>query len=254
MNCRDFREIADSYLSDELAVETNHEIFQHLENCPDCRQELSMRRELREKLKVSLKNSTEFQLNPTFNNRLRANLKDEASRKVSWFNWKILTPVFASFLLIFGLTFIFVYHPNQTSFAAELSKKAIKQHEDCGLKHLKEWEENADKVSAEKVTFVKSLKDENTEILEVHNCKFQGKVFTHYILRHKGKIISVLKTASENANPTNLKTEDAIVCEREKGMQVSRFTVDNEMVFVVSDMSEAENLQIARKLSDSVKS
>jgi predicted anti-sigma-YlaC factor YlaD len=254
MNCRDFKEIADSYLSDELAVETNHEVFQHLENCANCRQELSMRRELREKLKDSLKNSTEFQMNPAFAVRLRANLKDEALRKNSWFSWRILTPLFASFLMIFGLTFVFIYHPNQTSFAAELSKKAINQHEYCGLKNAKKWEAQAGKVPAEKTVFAKSLQDENTEILEVHNCKFEGKTFTHYILRHNGKIISVLKTASENVNQTNLKTEDSIVCEREKGWQVSRFTIDNETVFVVSDMSEAENLQIARKLSDSVKS
>lgn len=253
MNCRDFREIADSYLSDELAVETNHEVFQHLENCANCRQELSLRRELREKLKFSLKTSAEFQMNPAFNNRLKANLKDEAFRKTSWFNWKILTPVFASFLLIFGLTFIF-FQPNQTSFAAELAQKAIKQHEDCGLKHLKEWEEQAGKIPFEKTVFVNSLKDAETEILEVHDCKFEGKIFTHYVLRHNGKIISVLKTASENADQTNLKTESSIVCEREKGLQVSRFTVDSEMVFVISDMSETENLQLARKLSDSVKS
>ncbi|NJM54427.1 MAG: hypothetical protein HC846_14250 [Blastocatellia bacterium] len=60
MNCRDFREIADSYLSDELAVETNHEVFQHLENCAKCRQELSSRREVREKLRFSLKTHPSF--------------------------------------------------------------------------------------------------------------------------------------------------------------------------------------------------
>lgn len=254
MNCKDFREIADSYLSDELIVETNHEIFQHLENCADCRQELSRRRELREKLRFSLKNSTEFQMNPAFAVRLRANLKDEALRKNSWFSWRVLTPVFASFLLIFGLTFIFIYHPNQTSFAAELSKKAINQHEYCGLKHSKEWEKTSAQTPSEKTAFVNSLRDEETEILNVHNCKFEGKTFTHYILRHNGKLISVLKIASETANQTNSKIEDSIICEREKGLQVSRFTVGNEIIFVVSDMSEAENLQIARKLSDSVKS
>lgn len=254
MNCKDFREIADSYLSDELAVETNHEVFQHLENCPNCRQKLAMRREVRDKLRVSLKTSPDFQMNPAFATRLRANLKDEALRQNSWFSWKILTPVLASLLLVFSLTFAFLYQPNQTSYAAELSKKAINRHEDCGLKHLKEWEENAGKIPAEKTAFVKPLQNSDTQVLEVHDCEFEGKIFRHYILRRDGKIVSVLKTASETVSQTNSKTEDSIVCEREKGLQISRFTVGKELVFVVSNMSEAENLSLARTLSDSIKS
>ena len=35
MRCEDFREIADSFLSDELLVETNHEVVRHLEDCED---------------------------------------------------------------------------------------------------------------------------------------------------------------------------------------------------------------------------
>jgi predicted anti-sigma-YlaC factor YlaD len=47
MQCREFREIADSYLSNELMVETNHGVIAHLEQCAECRQELKARRELR---------------------------------------------------------------------------------------------------------------------------------------------------------------------------------------------------------------
>lgn len=254
MNCRDFREIADSYLSDELAVETNHEVFQHLENCTNCRQELSSRREVRETLRFSLKKSSEFQMSPAFATRLQANLKDEAFKQNSWLNWKILTPVFVGLLLVFSLTFAFLQQPNQTGYAAELSKKAINRHEDCGLKHLQEWEENIGKISAEKIAFVKPLQNADTQILQVHDCEFEGKLFTHYVLRRNGKIISVLKTESKNFARTNSNTADSIVCEREKGLQISRFAVGEELVFVVSNMSEAENLSLARTLSDSIKS
>ena len=44
MQCCDLREVADSYLSDELLVETNHEVIVHLEACADCHRELSARR------------------------------------------------------------------------------------------------------------------------------------------------------------------------------------------------------------------
>lgn len=253
MNCKDFCEIADSYLSDELIVETNHEVFQHLESCANCRQELAIRREVREKLRVSVKNSPDFQMNPSFANRLKTNLKDEAFRQKSWFSWKILTPVLTSLIVVASIIFIFFYQQIQTNYAAELSKKALNQHENCGLKHYKEWEKNVGKLPAEKISFVKALQDSDTQILEVHNCKFEGKVFTHYILEHNGKVISVLKTASENVTQTNTNNEDSIVCKKEKGMQMSSFKFGDELVFVISDMSEAENLSIARQLSDAVK-
>jgi hypothetical protein len=41
MECREFCEIADSYLSDELTVESNHDAISHFEKCANCRDELS---------------------------------------------------------------------------------------------------------------------------------------------------------------------------------------------------------------------
>lgn len=251
MNCRDFREIADSYLSDELAVETNHEVFQHLESCPVCRQELSARREIREKLRLSIKTSPEFAINPAFVGRLRINLKDEAFRQHSWFSWKILTPALASLILITGLTFAVFYRQIQNpNLLAEISKNAVGRHEDCGLKNIKHWKESKANVPAEKISFVRSLQNDETKILSAHDCEFEGKRFMHYILMHNGKLISVLKIASENVTPTNPTTEAPIICNKEHGLQMASFKIGQDLVFVISDMTEAENLSLARTLSD----
>ena len=43
MQCREVRELADSFLSEQLLVETNHEIVRHLETCPDCRADIAAR-------------------------------------------------------------------------------------------------------------------------------------------------------------------------------------------------------------------
>jgi len=51
MTCRDVRELADSFLAEELLTETNHEILRHLETCPVCRADLAVRRELRDGLR-----------------------------------------------------------------------------------------------------------------------------------------------------------------------------------------------------------
>ncbi len=70
MQCREFREIADTYLHDELLVETNMQVHKHMENCPDCRKEFGRRRELKQKLRLAMNSPKELVIKPHFENRL----------------------------------------------------------------------------------------------------------------------------------------------------------------------------------------
>lgn len=106
MNCKDFREITDSYLSNELLVETNHDILRHLENCIDCRRELAARRELRERLRETIKNAPQSQINSIFVSRLTADLREKYSakqRKWSFANFIGTNPSFAGVLAVLVL-------------------------------------------------------------------------------------------------------------------------------------------------------
>ncbi len=75
MNCKDFKEIADSYLSNELLVETNHEILRHMESCPGCRGDLAALREFRQRLRVAVQNAQVSQINPGSAATLRSGLR-----------------------------------------------------------------------------------------------------------------------------------------------------------------------------------
>ena len=79
MQCRDFREVADSYLSDELLVETNHDVIAHLETCADCRRELAARRELRTILRASFAKAEGLQMPDEFASRLHNELRTAAT-------------------------------------------------------------------------------------------------------------------------------------------------------------------------------
>lgn len=79
MQCRDFREVADSYLSDELLVETNHDVISHLNTCADCRHELAARRDLRSILRASFTKAEELQMSDEFASRLKSELCVAAS-------------------------------------------------------------------------------------------------------------------------------------------------------------------------------
>lgn len=80
MQCREFREIACSFLDDELLVETNHEVIRHLETCASCRRELTARRELRHKLRAAITRAPEVRMSDEFVNRLRTQLHGQTRR------------------------------------------------------------------------------------------------------------------------------------------------------------------------------
>ena len=78
MECREFCEIADSYLSDELTVECNHDAISHFEKCANCRDELSARRAVRAKLREAFIRSRDNRMRPEFVNDLSLRLRAAA--------------------------------------------------------------------------------------------------------------------------------------------------------------------------------
>ena len=54
LDCQHVREIMDSYLSEELSVETNHGVLRHVTDCRDCAAELKRRQRLRALLAETL--------------------------------------------------------------------------------------------------------------------------------------------------------------------------------------------------------
>lgn len=272
MQCREFSEISESYLSDELLVETNIQVFRHLENCPKCRQEFGAKRGLRQKAKHAVRNADEFQINPIFANRLRANLKETALKQnswnKSWFAPKFLIPVMATLLIAFTLGFIFlnstnkngniVYLPESiTKGLTQLSLIAAGNHKDCALEKLQQWEAMSKLDYQEKAHFSEKVEKPlrakfsgNIEMLHAHDCIYEGKEFTHVILRKDGHIMSVFVDKSDSM-PASDSTTAQIMSEKENGLQVASFLKNNRAIFVISDLSEAENLSAARTLSDS---
>jgi hypothetical protein len=81
-------------------------------------------------------------------------------------------------------------------------------------------------------------------IFEAHSCVFQGRRFAHVILFYRNRRISVPVT--EANFPTE--TDEEIFSESTEGMLAARHAV-----FVVSDLTAAENVTIAQKLSPAIR-
>ena len=263
-------------MSDALLPETNIQIFGHLENCAKCRADFASRRELRGRLRAAIKNSPDFQINPAFERRLTDNLRSAAlaeNRRFAFlFAPKIFVPALAALLIVFTFGFVFLSQTNDRVQIAQvgsdnseiknlvkISSAAVVSHEECALEKLQKWEATAKQDFADKAVFteqiVKPLKahlSENVEMLHAHDCVFEGKRLTHVILRKDGRIVSVFFDKSEAAASANTSTTASIVCDKESGFQIASFQNESRRVFVVSDLSETENLSVARALSDSL--
>src|SRR5262249_56670956 len=77
MDCRNFKEMLDSFLSGELLVETNHSVLRHVELCAACRAELAARRQLRDWLRSACLKET---MSADGYARLHERLRAEARR------------------------------------------------------------------------------------------------------------------------------------------------------------------------------
>lgn len=273
MQCREFGEISEAYLSDELLVETCIQVFRHLESCRKCRGSFAAKRELRERIRTAVKNSNSVQIAPMFANRLSADLQEMALHESSWrtmlFANKLLIPALGSLLLAATFGFLLLGGPNGPTELVlppdaiakgltEISLKAVGDHKDCALEKLQQWEEMSKRDYAEKAVYTETVAkplqaslSSDIEMLHAHDCIFEGKKFTHVILRKEGHIVSVFFD-KDNAPSGGSTGSSPIISEMENGLQVASFRRDTQGVFVVSDLSEIENLTIARTLSRSM--
>src|SRR5262249_14743463 len=108
MQCREVRDLLDSFLGEELLVETNHDLMRHLETCPDCRAELEARRQMRIVLGRAFNRAATLQPRPDFAASVLAQVRTAAPkgrRRLSVRAWlalaasMVLTAGAASYLL-----------------------------------------------------------------------------------------------------------------------------------------------------------
>ena len=200
MNCRDVREVADSFLCEELLTETNHEILRHLETCPSCRSEIEARRRLRGALRTAFNRAPELQPSAGFADRLRDQLHQASvDRPHPWTfsgRWLALA---ASLVLAAGVTAAIVLNRSPAP-AESLARDAIGDHRNCALKYrlartpvpLEEAAQRFD--SAYRVLLSAPPDDIPTpagpaRVVERHSCAYGTHRFGHVILRYRGRVV-----------------------------------------------------------------
>ena len=290
MKCHDFREIADSYLSDQLLVETNHDMIRHLESCADCRRELAARRELRSRLRKAFELAPHLQINKEFANDLKIQLREIALHPSrSWVLRRAgYIAVAASLVIVAALGYRAIQQrwrsqspppavssgvtPGDNSdrkvgaasvLSAALAENAVGDHRDCALHHrlpekpidLGEAGRRFDRAYINLVNAVmaEGKLPAGVELVGAHSCVFKGRRYGHVVLKYRGQLVSVLVTNIESQDQaSSTEVKEPIADPQVDGFQLAHFETTRHAVYVVSGLTDAENLSIARAIEPSV--
>jgi anti-sigma factor RsiW len=283
MDCQEFWEIADSYLSDELTIESNHEAIAHIEKCAKCRSELAARRAVRTKLREAFRGLPSNRMRPKFMDDMSRRLQDAAIGKRSGrLRRYSMLAVAAGLLLAAVLGVIIVRQqlsrPARTTAKAdrtnssdqqELAKAAVGDHRDCAVQfrlaekpidlELAGRQYDAAYLGLTKSIFIAGGETPlGVQLIEAHSCIFKGRRFAHLVLKYRGSLLSVLVTEIPAARvvrsaPSSVLTEpDSIVCSQIDDYNVSFFQTARHAVFVVSALPEGENLAVTRALAPGI--
>lgn len=262
VQCRDFRELADAYLSDDLLVETNHDVIRHLETCAECRRELAARRDLRSKLRSGFKSAPDLQISEEFAGTPTTQLRDVAFCRARLSATKYIA-IAASLLIVAALGFIVVQQRWHLQTSAVLTASVVGDHRDCALNHRLDerpidLNEAGRKYDRAYINLVNAVMSEGrlpagVELVDAHSCIFKGRRFGHVILRYHGQLVSVLVTDIEaQDHPGSTGVKETIADAQLDGFQLAHFETTRHAVYVVSGLSDAENLLIAQAIEPSV--
>jgi hypothetical protein len=263
--CERTRQQLDSYLSNELLVETASEVVRHLENCRACSRDLESRMGVRDALQRAVWNRpVPDSVRMGVVRKLRAS-QTRSFAGVSIKRWAL--GLAAAVLVLFGLFAAeWLNLRRGEQLIASILKLGVNDHVICAIKEHN-YPEVANppdqirkKVGAQYAAVLQVVQERlpGFEVLEGHICSIPGsdRKYVHFITRGQGTILSVILTERNGAalpRDKFLLSADSgalgIYENRLSGMEIAGFESGRYFAFVVSDLSQIELLQLARELA-----
>ncbi|MGH9754572.1 MAG: anti-sigma factor family protein [Blastocatellia bacterium] len=273
MDCREFRDVIDSYLCGELLVETNHEILRHAEQCPACREEMAARRNLREALR---RGGAQVRLSEEAKERIRQRLHEEAAHSLTAQSAsdsllrrnlapRLALALAASLLLIAGYLY-FAFRPAPPVRAAELSEsvmeEAAREHDVCTFHYKDSPEPEAMKPRAVEFNPIFAGLDQvakkhaqGMKLRLAHFCNLVGRNFVHLGFTQGDEMVSLLVTERDAKAMKNgiVPRDDGLRAGLQIALRgeyrVAAYQTSKHVVLVVSELPEAETKGLAESLA-----
>lgn len=278
----------DSYLDNELLIETNQEVLKHLGQCATCRAVLDQR----QYIKTALKRSVEAEPIPS---DLLGNIQQSIRSKPQsrWgfdLDWRHQALTAAAVIVLAVGAFVVVRQQNALSpqsstdhgivqriraTAHELFETGLLDHIHCTL-DLGRWKRFLSFDEMKQATGRRALGDEfiglvpvvqqrlgdNFKLVQGHKCTTKDREYVHFILTGEaGEIISLVIT-EKRENESFSGAEAAAVANASgapvygggrDGLEVTAFETPRFLGYVVSNMNADTNLKFAGNLIPSVR-
>jgi anti-sigma factor (TIGR02949 family) len=282
--CDKTRKYLDSYVSNELLVETNHEILRHLESCPDCAAELDTRTRLRARLKAAVNAQA---VPPALQVRIReqirrseSSLADFAWLHAGWPRWA--GAMAAMLLLTAGLWLRFsperlpalTDRPAQNAYIQRVSaslaavlKVGLGDHIHCSI--FRKYPKNPPSVEKMETDLgpayrgllpvVRAAVPEGYQVVMAHQCSYLGRKFIHFTFENNGTLLSLVVARKqvgesiEGLAPTGQTSGISIYQSAAGRYRVAGFEAGNFFAYVVSDLKDGANLEIAASVAPNVR-
>jgi hypothetical protein len=249
MECRNVRELANSFLAQELLVETNHELVRHLETCPACRADLASRKAVLERLRRAFAGAEELRPRLDFAAEMAARLRprETLSRRSLLKSWSALAA--GIFLAVGGGALI--RDGRWRAHIASVARQAAGDHQNCAIRfnlaerpiELAEAARRYGDPYPALATFeLPANGGTPLTVLERHSCVYAGRRFGHVVLRSEGAVASLLVT--DGPAPSS------VILEPTNGAPaVASFPAGRFLAFIVADLDPSKVLRLAERIA-----
>ena len=266
MQCRDVRELADSFVDGELSVELNQAILRHLESCPACQADIEARRALRERVRSAFLAADTLAPRREWVDQLRDRLRTPAAPQPTktFRAWQSGGLALAATLLL-AASVVVVFGPawRGASALVELARTAAGDHRNCAITFaLAERPIPLAEAAARYDPAYRALEQTPAdvvparggaiEVLERHSCVYAGRRFAHVVVRYQGEVVSMLVTAEPDGflsrllRPSGGELAGTVTSVGPDAVAYQR--VGGHVVFVVGDAGR----QLVRDVADAV--
>ncbi len=273
-SCGEIRQHLDAYLSNELLVETNYEVLNHLEACAGCAAELKQRAQARELLQRAVR----AEMTPAgLEARIRGHIRSPALRRTPAVRSWALAAVGVA--VVCAAAWVAALRPlgsggrspiqevrTSADPAARILQIGLDDHMAC-VPYLQSYKmippaDRLREIAADYPGLAPLVvqKMDGYDLLSAHHCSLNTRRFIHLMfLRDNSRVLSVTLTPKDGDSFP--KAGDSMLRDlgvelhaiHMQGYEVAGFESRQHLIFVASDLPREENRRVAADLAGALR-
>jgi anti-sigma factor (TIGR02949 family) len=278
-SCERYRRYFDAYLDNELLVETNQDLLQHLASCPECSQVLENRTQMKQLVKNAV---TREEAPPELVAALKNRLRTERRSFFAYDSARWMMAVAAVLILAIGATVAVQWGPvfrfqrdtglfqNVSARMQEILRIGLVDHVHCTILSGR-WKRSVsfDQMKAatgrsalgpefiDLVPAVESKLGSAFKIVDGHRCTANHRRYVHLILTgDRGAILSLVITEKQNESFAEADAAAVVKASgipiyrgRQGVLEIAGFESGKYLAYVVSNLDRDANLNVAAAIA-----